>query len=160
MSIDLDRIDFEILAALRRDGRLSNKELAAHVDLAASTCLERVRKLHEAGVLEGYHAQVNHKALGIRLQAMIAVRLQKHSRDLVDDFRSYALTLPQVLSIFHVAGEHDFLIHVAVSDAESLRDLALDQFTTRPEVEQLETSLIFEHARTWQLPNRGESLDE
>lgn len=151
--MNLDRIDLEILAALQEDGRLSNKELAAHVDLAPSTCLERVRKLHEEGILEGYHAQVDPKSLGIRLQAMIAVRLQKHSRDLVDEFRGYVLSLPEVLSTFHVAGEHDFLIHVAVRDAEHLRDLALDRFTTRSEVAQLETSLIFEHARNWRLPN-------
>ncbi|QDG53283.1 Lrp/AsnC family transcriptional regulator [Persicimonas caeni] len=160
MATNLDRIDFEILAALQEEGRLSNKELAARVDLAPSTCLERVRKLHDEGVLEGYHAQVNPKALGIRLQAMIAVRLQKHSRDLVGEFRSYVLSLPEVLSTFHVTGEHDFLIHVAVRDAEHLRDLALDRFTTRPEVDQLETSLIFEHARTWQLPNLVERDDE
>ncbi len=160
MTATLDRIDFEILAALQEDGRLSNKELAAHVDLAPSTCLERVRKLHEQGVLVGYHAQVNPRAMGIRLQAMIAVRLQKHSRDLVEEFRSYVLSLPEVLSTFHVTGEHDFLIHVAVSDAEHLRDLALDRFTTRPEVDQLETALIFEHARTWQLPNLVDQGDE
>ncbi len=156
MKTTLDRIDFEILAALREDGRLSNKELAARVELAASTCLERVRKLHEAGVLVGYHAEIDPKALGIRIQAMIAVRLQKHSRDLVEEFRAYVLTLPEVMSIYHVGGEHDFLIHVAVSDAEALRDLALDRFTTRPEVEHMETSLIFEHARNWQLPTAND----
>lgn len=152
MKENLDRIDFEILEALQKKGRLSNKELAAKVDLAASTCLERVRKLEAAGVLTGYHAEVDPGALGIGLQALIAVRLQKHSRDLFEDFRSYALSLPQVLATFHVAGEHDFLLHVGVEDAEALRDLALDGFTTRPEVAHLETSLIFEYARTWQLP--------
>ncbi len=154
MNDNLDRIDCEILSALQQEGRLSNKELAARVELAPSTCLERVRRLEADGVIVGYHAQVDPRALGIRLQALIAVRLQKHSRDLVDDFRSYALSLPEVLSIFHVAGEHDFLLHVAVGDAEALRDLALDRFTTRPEVAHLETSLIFEHAQTWQVPNR------
>jgi DNA-binding Lrp family transcriptional regulator len=160
MSEDLDRIDFEILSALQQDGRLSNKELAAHVDLAPSSCLERVRKLRERGVIRGYHAEVDPAALGIRLQALIAVRLQKHSRELVDDFRDYVMSLSEVLSIFHVAGEHDFLVHVAVADAESLRNLALDRFTTRPEVEQLETSLIFEHAQTWQIPNFAQDAQQ
>ena len=156
MNSSLDRIDFDILAALQKEGRLSNKELAAHVDLAPSTCLERVRKLEEHGALKGYHAEADPSALGIRLQAMIAVRLQKHSRDLVEEFRGYVLGLAEVLSIYHIGGEHDFLIHVAARDAEDLRDLALDRFTTRPEVEHLETSLIFEHARRWQLPNLTE----
>lgn len=160
MKTNLDRIDFEILAALQKEGRLSNKELAGQVDLAPSSCLQRVRKLRQAGVIRGTHAEIDPTAMGIRLQALIAVRMQKHSRELVDDFRDYVTSLDEVLSMYHVAGEHDFLVHVAVSDAESLRNLALDHFTTRKGVEQIETSLIFEHSQTWQLPNFVDDDDE
>ena len=66
----LDRIDFDILAALQNDGRLSNKELAAKVGLAPSSCLERVRALRESGVLRGFRAEVDPEALGIHLQAI------------------------------------------------------------------------------------------
>ena len=150
--MDLDRIDFAILDALAADGTLSNKELAAHIDLAESTTLRRVRKLRDEGVIRGVHAQVDLRSIGVNLQAMVAVRLQKHSRELVEDFEDHIRDLPRVLSIFHVAGEYDYLVHVAVSDADELRDLALDAFTTRPEVEHLETSLIFEHTQTWTVP--------
>ena len=152
MKPSLDRIDFEILEALQQDARLSNKELAARVDLAQSSCLERVRRLREAGVLRGSHAQIDPAALGIGLQAMIAIRLIQHSRDLVDAFRAHALALDEVISVYHVAGTDDFLVHVAVRDARHLRDLAMDAFTTRPEVAQIRTSLIYEFARTWSLP--------
>lgn len=155
----LDRIDFAILGALRDDGTLSNKELAARIDLAESTTLRRVRKLEDAGVLRGVHAELDLGALGVNLQAMVAVRLQKHSRELVEDFEAHVRGLARVLSFFHVAGEYDYLVHVAVTDADDLRDLALDAFTTRPEVEHLETSLIFEHTQTWSVPTDPEHED-
>ncbi|MFW5966727.1 MAG: Lrp/AsnC family transcriptional regulator [Persicimonas sp.] len=148
----LDRIDFEILSALQKEGRLSNKELADQVGLAPSTCLQRVRQLEESGVLRGSHAEVDASALGIRMQALIAVQLQKHSRELVERFREDALALPEVIASFHIAGEYDFLLHVAVADADHLRDFALDNLTTRPEIDQLETWLIFEHAERRPLP--------
>lgn len=149
----LDRIDRTLLELLQKDGRLSNKELAARVGLAPSSCLERVRKLKTSGVLGEAHAQVRPNALGIGLQALIAVRLKQHTRDTVHAFRGYVQALPQVLAVYHVTGAHDFLVHVAVKDADQLRDVALDAFTTRPEVAHLETSLIFEHFRNPVLPD-------
>jgi len=149
---DLDRFDLAILAELRRNARISNKRLADTVGLAPSTCLERVRRLLDLDVLEGFHADVDLTALGMRMQAMIAVRMSEHSRELVDSFRSYVLTLPEVLRLYHVAGADDFLVHVAVRDAQHLRDLALDAFTTRREVDRIETRLIFDHMATWRLP--------
>ena len=79
----LDRIDREILTALQKNARLSNKELAARMKVAQSTCLERVRRLRDDGILRGFHAEVDAKAVGVGLQAMIAVRLRRHSLDLV-----------------------------------------------------------------------------
>lgn len=148
----LDRIDFEILGLLQKNARLSNKELAAHVGIAQSTCLERVRRLIEEKVLLGFHARVAPKAVGIGIEAMISVRLTKHSRELVEDFAEWALSLPWVRAIFHMAGANDYLLHVLARDAEHLRELAMTSFTTRSEVEHLETALIFAHEESRVLP--------
>ncbi len=152
MKADLDRIDFAILEALQKEGRLSNKELAARVHLSPSSCWERVRGLEKEGVITGYHAEVDAKAVGIRLLAMIGVRLERHTRGAVESFRAHALAIPEVLAVYHVTGAKDFLIHVAVRDAEHLRDLAMEAFTTHPGVESLETSLIFQEDRKAGLP--------
>ena len=151
--MNLDRIDCDILALLQKDARLSNKELAAAVGLAPSSCLARVQRLRSEGVLRGAHAEVDPQALGVGLQALIAVQLRQHSRAQVKAFWKHALGLPEVLSIFHVAGTHDFQVHVAVRDAHHLRDLALDAFTTRTEVAHIQTSLIFEWAKGQVMPN-------
>ncbi len=151
--MELDRIDFALIELLQKDARLSNKELAAAVALAPSSCLARVQRLRSEGVLRGAHAEVDPDALGVGLQALIAVQLRQHSRAKVKAFWKHTLGLPEVLAVFHVAGTHDFQVHVAVRDAHHLRDLALDAFTARPEVAHLQTSLIFEWAKGRVMPN-------
>lgn len=149
---ELDPIDLQILAALRKDARFSNKELAAMVGLAPSSCLQRVRRLEERGVLRGYHAEVDPAALGVGMQAMVAIRLSRHSRSLVDSFREHILRTPEVRALYHVAGASDFLLQVAVRDAEHLRELVLGSLTVRPEVAHVETALIFEMVVNRELP--------
>ena len=75
----LDRIDRAILAALQQNARLANKELSARVGLAESSCHERVKRLVQSGVLRGFHAEVDPRALGVGLQALVAVRLARHT---------------------------------------------------------------------------------
>jgi DNA-binding Lrp family transcriptional regulator len=149
---NLDRTDFVILSALQRDARLSNKELAARAGLAPSSCLTRVRRLRAAGVLRGFRTEVDPRAVGIGMQALVFVRLARHARRHVQGFRRHALSLPETLGLYHVAGHHDFLVHVAIRDANHLRDLALDAFTSRREVARMETHLIFEYVAKPVLP--------
>lgn len=148
----LDRIDSILVAQLQNNARLSNKELAARAGLAPSSCLERVRRLTRTGVLRGFHAEVDPSAVGITLQAMIAVRLKQHSRNLAAAFRRHVDTLPEVVALFHIAGENDYLLQVAVRDVDHLRNFTLDGLTARDEVAHVETALIFEHVRKWSLP--------
>lgn len=148
----LDRTDFEIIAALQNDARLGNKELAARIGLAPSSCFARVRSLTTAGVLTGYHAEVSPRAMGIGLQAFVAVRLTRTSRDAFRALQAHILALPEVLAVFHVSGVYDLQVHVAVRDTAHLRDLIVDQVATRREVDRCETSVIFAHERKPTLP--------
>ena len=149
----MDRIDFEIIEHLQNDGRISNKSLAAKVGLAPSTCFERVKQLQSKGVINGFHADIQPKVLGIGLEAIYFIGLTKHSRELVEAFQSEIEQIPEVRSVFLVSGQYDFLVHVTVRDTEHLRNLALDSFTIRPEVTRIETVLIFNHKRKFVLPN-------
>jgi DNA-binding Lrp family transcriptional regulator len=155
-SSTLDRIDFEILEALQHDARLSNKELAARVGLAPSSCLLRVRALTTHGVVSGVHAQVSPEALGIGVQALIAVRLVQTSRDAFRALRAYVETLPEVLAVFHVSGAADLQLHVAVRGVTDLRDLICDRLATRKEVDRCESSIIYSFTRNPRLPRYAE----
>ncbi|RLE18581.1 MAG: Lrp/AsnC family transcriptional regulator [Actinobacteria bacterium] len=153
---DLDRTDRAIIALLQENARLSNKELAAGAGIAPSTCSERMRRLETIGVFSGFHAAVDPRVLGIGLQAMIAVRLRRHSAEEVEAFELHAAALPEVISLSHVTGPNDFLIRVVVRDADHLRQLAVSGFTTMREVDHIETALIFEHNEKGILPDLSE----
>ena len=153
MKKTLDRIDYEILGLLRKNARISNKEIAAKVGLAASTCLVRIRLLQSSGVISGFHADINPASLGVALQAMISVRLRRHFKPDVEAFRQHALSLPEVVQLYHVAGPIDFLLHVWTRDSDHLRDLAMTAFTAREEVAHIETELLFEHIRSTDVPS-------
>lgn len=153
MNKTLDRIDYEILALLQNNARISNKEIARKVGLAASTCLVRIRLLLSSGVISGFHADISPMSLGVGIQAMIAVRLIRHFKPDVDAFRQHALSLPEVVQLYHVAGPIDFLVHVWARDSDHLRELAMTAFTSREEVSHIETELIFEHIRSTELPS-------
>lgn len=143
----LDSIDFKLVRLLQQNARLSNKVLAARVGLAESSTLTRVRRLEARGAIRGYHAEVAPWAVGMELQALIAVRLTRHARAIVERFREHCRSLPAVLAAYNIGGNNDFLVHVGVSDVEALRELILTSISTRPEVAHIETHLIFDVVR-------------
>ena len=144
---ELDATDSKLLALLQNDARRTNRDLAAALGVAPSTCLERVRSLRRRGMIVGYHAQVDLAAVGRPLQAMIAVRVRPPNRAVIAGFRAYVEQLPEVLSVFVVSGSDDFLIHVAVRDTDQLQALVLDKLTRRKELADVRTSLVYEHLR-------------
>lgn len=141
----LDETDIAILRALSADARLTNKALAARLGLAESTCAYRVRALRENGVTTGTSLNVDLSALGFPIQAVIKVRLGSHNKAHVPRLFADLANAPGVIQAFHVAGEDDFHLHVAVESPRALRDLVLDYVTVHKVVRQSETQLVFEH---------------
>ncbi|WJG08896.1 Lrp/AsnC family transcriptional regulator [Aliiglaciecola sp. LCG003] len=149
----LDNTDLQILALMYQDASLSNKDIALQVGLAPSSCLERVKRLQADGTIISQHLLVDMKALGGHIQALISVRLSDHNRATVNQFQTDLLPLPEVMSIFHMGGENDFLIHVTVSDSIHLRDFVFNAVTARKEVNHVETALVYDHQVSHTLPN-------
>jgi len=145
-NLDLDRIDRALIHALSANARASGSAIASAIGVAESTVSMRMRRLQQRGLLRGYRVDVDLAPLGASLQALIAVRLVKHSREQVDAFRAAAPHWPGVLSLFHTGGADDYLLHMAARGAEELRDFVLDYLTGHPAVAHTETTLIFEHA--------------
>ena len=143
----IDGIDRAILEQLAADARITNQALAERVGIAPSTALARLRTLRDRGVIRGFHAEVDLAALGRPLQALIAVRLTVHAREQIDAFTDAVRRLPGVLMVFHLTGVTDYLVWVAASDPQDLREFVVDHLATHPSVSHAETSLIYEHRR-------------
>jgi Lrp/AsnC family leucine-responsive transcriptional regulator len=111
----LDRTDRAILAALLDDGRISNAQLAEKVGLSPSPCWQRVRKLEDAGVISGYSAVLDQSKLGISETVIIEVVLDRHDEETLESFGRAMAAMPEVLEIYLITGEYDYLIKVAVN---------------------------------------------
>lgn len=147
----LDRIDRALLRLLQEDARRPFKELATKVALASSTVHERVARLRKQGVLRGIHADVDHRAFGLQIQAMVFVRVRKGS-EMGEDFAEQVCRAPWVLDVYHLAGRQDYALHVVARDTEQLREQVMT-VNARKEVRGVETSLIFEHRRNHVMPD-------
>ena len=141
----MDKLDGAIVRELQADARQTNRELAAKLGIAPSTCLERVRALRQRGVITGYHAAVDLAALNRNVQALLAVQVRPLSRAVIEDFKAYVAGLPEVLSVFVVAGGDDFLVHVAVQDIDHLHAFLMDRFSQRREIVGFRSSIIYQH---------------
>jgi len=146
-TVALDPVDLQILRLLQNDARTTNRDLAAAAGVAPSTCLDRVNRLRRAGVIRGYSLRLDPAALGIPLQAFLAVRVGPHHRHQVDPFVAHVLAQPHTRAVYLVAGPDDYLVHVTATDVEDLQRAAVQSLTARPEVMSVRTNLIFQ---AWQ----------
>ena len=139
--------DLLLVDELQRDARQTNRALANKAGLAPSTTLARVRELEQRGVLKGYHAQVDLGALGRTLQALVFVRLQPKSDEVIEGFLEHMWALPEVIAVHLISGVEDAVIQVAVPDAETLQRVIVSEVSSYPGVFDERTSLLFEHRR-------------
>jgi DNA-binding Lrp family transcriptional regulator len=157
----MDELDAEITRLLQADARQSNRELARRLGVAPSTCLERVRALARRGVIRGYHADVDLKALNRGVQALIAVQVRPLQRSVIDGFKDSVSQLPEVLTVFVLAGGDDFVLHVAVQDLDHLHAFLLDRLSKRGEIVGFRTSVIYQRVHNTvlaRLPDRAREL--
>jgi DNA-binding Lrp family transcriptional regulator len=148
----LDETDLRMLGLLSADGRMSNKELADRLGVAPSTALLRLRRLRDAGVIRGFRAEISPAALGLGLQAIIAVRVRTEHRPRIGALARRFAALPGVLNVYFLSGGDDYQLHVAARSSDDLRDFVVRHLSPMPEVAGTRTSLIFDHMATGPFP--------
>jgi len=149
----LDRIDRRILAALQRDGRLSNVELAKKVGLSPSPCLRRVRLLEEAGIIERYVAVLDADRIGLGMSVFVRVWLKGQDEDTVQRFIAKVRPLPQVVECHLMAGDCDFLLRVVAADLTAYRRFQAEHLARIEGVSSLKTDIPMQKVKlTSELP--------
>ncbi|KQO62379.1 Lrp/AsnC family transcriptional regulator [Curtobacterium sp. Leaf261] len=143
-TVRIDEVDERILWVLAADARIPNNRLAAMVGVAPSTCLTRVRALEEAGVIRGYAASIDASRLGFSIEAMVSVRVHAAARRELREFAKRLLRVPVVLDVSFLAGDKDFLVHIACTSTEQLRDFVADELSGDPSVATTQTNIVFE----------------
>jgi Lrp/AsnC family transcriptional regulator, leucine-responsive regulatory protein len=153
----IDATDLQILTILQSNARTPNAEIARQVGMAASAILERIRKLEQRGIIQGYEARIDPRALGLGMLAYVAVRTDERVGDECAGER--LARIPEVQEVHHVAGEDCYLLKVRVRDAKALGRLLQDRIKAVEPVRSTRTTVVLDTLReTSLLPLEEEEL--
>jgi DNA-binding Lrp family transcriptional regulator len=143
----LDPIDRKILSELQADGRMTNVELAKRVGISAPPCLRRVRSLEEAGLIRGYHAEVNSRELGFEVQVFAMVGLESQAEAELSAFEAKCREWPLVRECHMLNGEVDFILKCVSPDLSTFQSFLTSDLLPTPNVASVKTSLVIRGAK-------------
>lgn len=142
--MELDRTDFELLRLLQEDFQHSNKQLAAAVNLAQSSCHERVKRLWSLGLIRNARAILDAPSLGFSIAALFMIGVSRHEKLSIDLLLDELETIDEVQSAYLITGRYDLIVHVLARDMDHLKMVAYEHFTYRSEITRFETSIVYE----------------
>jgi DNA-binding Lrp family transcriptional regulator len=135
---DFDAIDRRILSELQMDGRITNVELARRAGISAPPCLRRVRRLEEAGLIRGYHAETDAGKLGWSITFFVIVGLESQKESVLSGFERTVAQWDEVRECHMIRGGGDFLLRVVARDAAH-ENLLTQRLTGIAEVSRVQT---------------------
>ncbi|MBP0581199.1 Lrp/AsnC ligand binding domain-containing protein [Labrys sp. LIt4] len=144
---DLDRIDINILRALHADGRLSNAELAARVNVSPATCHRRTQRLFDEGFITGVRAEVAPTSVALGALVMVGVVLDRSTPESFAAFEGAVLKLKEVLDCNLVAGDFDYLLKIRVRDMADFNKLHGQKLIALPGVRQTRTFFVMKQVK-------------
>jgi DNA-binding Lrp family transcriptional regulator len=153
--ITLDALDKAILAALAEDGRQSQVDLAQRVPLSPTAIARRIRALEEAGVIEGYHARISRRALGLEMTVVVQISLKSQSQEVLDAFEAAAMAAPSVVSCHLMSGEDDYILTVLARDLNDYERIHRAELSRLPGVTRLRSSFALREVSSRALPSKS-----
>ncbi|WP_317204595.1 Lrp/AsnC family transcriptional regulator [Janthinobacterium sp.] len=142
--MNLDVIDFKILKALQRDGRISNLKLAEKVFLSPSACLRRVGLLEEAGIIRGYTAQLDAGLLGLEVEAFVMITMRRDAHRWHEQFVAELQNLDEVIGSYVVTGEANYLLRVRARNLKHYSDFVLEKLYKMPGVLDIRSYMVLQ----------------
>lgn len=145
--VKLDPIDRKILAELQTDGRMTNVDLSQRVGISAPPCLRRMRALEEEGLIRGYHADVDERALGFDVMVFAMIGLKSQAETDLEAFEALAGTWPLVRDCHMLNGEIDFILRCVAPNLSTFQKFLTDHLTSAPNVASVKTRLVIRTAK-------------
>ena len=128
----MDSTDRKILAILQEDASVSVSEIAARVNLSQTPCWRRIQKLEEAGVIQRRVALIDPEALGLDLTVFVEIETGDHSRGWLDGFADSVRAMPEVMEVYRMAGDVDYLLRITVANMSAYDDFYQRLIATVP----------------------------
>jgi DNA-binding Lrp family transcriptional regulator len=138
----LDSIDLRILAELQANGRITNVELSRRAKITAPPCLRRMRALEKAGYIQGYHADLDAKALGFEVAGFVFVGLASQNDSDLKRFEEKVRSWPEVRECHMLSGEVDFLLKCVAADLSAFQTFITEKLTAEKNVASVKSSLV------------------
>ena len=143
----LDRTDIRILRALQAEGRLTNAELAARVNVSPATCHRRTQRLFDEGYITGVRAQVAPASVGLGALVMVGVVLDRSTPESFAAFEGAVVQIKDVLDCHLVAGDFDYLLKIRVRDIADFNKLHGQKLIALPGVRQTRTFFVMKEVK-------------
>lgn len=147
MEPEIDDTDRRLLRLIQRDGRLTNAELSEAVALSPSACHRRVQRLESLGVIAGYVARLDPRAVGRMTTVFVEIGLSGQADELLDAFEKGVSQIPDVLECHLMAGSADYLLKVAARDAEDFARIHRQKLARLPGVARMQSSFSLKEVR-------------
>ena len=148
----MDAIDRKILSALQKNARASLQEVGQAVGLSTSPCWERIRKMEQSGVIEGYTVRLDAQQLGWHDTVMVQVTLDSHSDNTLEKFGETLAAIPEVIEAYLVSGEYDYLLRVAVKDTRDYERLLRERLYKIKGIRHSKSSFVLRTLKKADLP--------
>ncbi|HTJ91615.1 MAG TPA: Lrp/AsnC family transcriptional regulator [Pararobbsia sp.] len=155
--VTLDAKDVQILDVLQKDSRLTNAELAERIGMSSSPCWRRVHRLELGGVIRGYHAEVDRRAIGFGVLAFVRVSIDSYSEVEASRFAERIRDAEYVIACYQVAGEVDFLLQVVAADLDSYESTIVE-LRRCPGIRSMHTMFVINEVKSpTSLPLRADA---
>jgi Lrp/AsnC family transcriptional regulator, leucine-responsive regulatory protein len=125
----MDAIDKKLLGLLQDDTKRTTKELSMVLNLSVTAVYERIKKLEREGVIRKYVALLDAKKVEKAFVVFCHIKLVQHTKDFITTFENEVMQLDEVLECFHVSGDYDYILKVAVQDMETFREFMITKLT-------------------------------
>ena len=151
----LDKTDIQILSFLQKDSKLTNKEIAAQLNLTTTPVYERIKKMEREGVIDRYVALINPSKVGLQLTAFCNVSLKEHSKEFIEQFEHEISKFSEVNECYHIAGMYDYLLRVIVADMSAYQNFIINKLATLENIGQVQSSFVMTKIKSSTAINLG-----
>ncbi|MDR6158201.1 Lrp/AsnC family leucine-responsive transcriptional regulator [Chryseobacterium sp. SLBN-27] len=143
----LDKTDKKLLLFLQEDSKQTTKELAYKLGLSVTAVYERIRKLENNGVIAKYVAILDRHKIDRNFIVLCHVKLTQHKKEYVLQFEREIMNLHEVSECFHVSGDYDYILKIAVKDMEDYRNFMLSKLTTLQHIASTHSSFMISEVK-------------
>lgn len=143
----LDEKDKKLCYLLQEDAKKTHKQLAHELHLSVTAVFERIKKLEKNNIIQKVVALIDRKKVEKNFLVLCQVKLIQHKKEYIQQFETEIKQFPEILECFHVSGESDYILKIALRDIEGYRDFMVSKLTSMKHIASTQSSFVIEEVK-------------